>query len=67
MQPCWHKVTTIAHRFFLQVGKQFDALLVDTEAPDASNPVFFTSPQDSVAVSLPADAYGYSGILVSLK
>ena len=39
----------------MQVGKQFDALLVDTQAPDASNPVFFTSPQDSMAVSLPAD------------
>ena len=43
--------------FFTQVGKQFDALLVDTQAPDASNPVFFTSPQDSMAVSLPADTY----------
>ena len=41
--------------FFLQVGKQFDALLLDTQAPDASNPVFFTFPQDSMAVSLPAD------------
>ena len=60
-------VTTIVHIFFLQVGKQFDALLVDTETPDASNPVFFTSPQDSMAVSLSADAYGHSGILASLK
>ena len=49
----------------MQVGKQFDALLVDTQAPDASNPVFFTSPQDSMAVSLPADTYGYSGTLFS--
>ena len=39
----------------MQVGKQFDALLVDTQAPDASNPVFYTFPQDSMAVSLLAD------------
>ena len=39
----------------MQVGKQFDALLVDTGAPDPSNPVFFTFPQDSMAVGLPAD------------
>ena len=44
----------------MQVGKQFDALLVDTQAPDASNPVFFTFPQDSMAVSLPDHNYGYS-------
>ena len=35
----------------MQVGKQFDALLVDTKAPDASNPVFYTFPQESMAVS----------------
>ena len=39
----------------MQVGKQFDALLVDTQAPDASNPVFYTFPQDSMPVSLLAD------------
>ena len=36
----------------MQVGKQFDALLVDTQAPDPSDPVFYTFPQDSMAVSL---------------
>ena len=51
----------------MQVGKQFDALLVDTQAPDASNPVFFTFPQDSMAVSLPDDNYGYSGTLKSVR
>ena len=65
MYACNHAV--IRHTFFMKVGKQFDALLVDTQAPDASNPVFFTSPQDSMAVSLPVDNYGYSGKLVSLK
>ena len=53
MYACNH--AAIRHTFFMQVGKQFDALLVDTQAPDASNPVFFTFPQDSMAVSLPAD------------
>ena len=41
------------HTFY--AGWQFDALLVDTQAPDSSKPVFFTFPQDSMAVSLPAD------------
>ena len=41
----------------MQVGKQFDALLIDTQAPDASNPVFYTFPQDSMAVSVFADLY----------
>ena len=36
----------------MQVGKQFDALLIDTQAPDASDPVFYTFPRDSMAVSL---------------
>ena len=49
----------------MQVGKQFDALLVDTQAPDASNPVFFTFPQDSMAVSLPADIQLYPVIAQS--
>ena len=65
MYACNH--AAIRHMFFLQVGKQFDALLVDTQAPDASNPVFFTFPQDSMAVSLPDHNYGYSGTFVSLK
>ena len=54
------------HTFFMQVGKQFDALLVDTQAPDASNPVFYTFPQDSMAVSLLADK-SYSGTTVPMK
>ena len=65
MYECNH--AAIRHTFFMQVGKQFDALLVDTQAPDASNPVFFNSPPDSMPVSLPVENYGYSGILVSLK
>ena len=51
---CMHHASQ--HMNFMQVGKQFDALLVDTQAPDASNPVFFTFPQDSMAVSLYADS-----------
>ena len=39
----------------MQVGKQFDALLVDTQAPDASDPVFYTFQSDSMAVSLIAN------------
>ena len=35
----------------MQVGKQFDALLVDTQADDAGNPVFYTFPSDPMAVS----------------
>ena len=65
MYACNH--AAIRHTFFMQVGKQFDALLVDTQAPDASNPVFFTFPQDSMAVSLPVDNYGYSGTLKSVR
>ena len=40
------------HTFSVQVGKQFDALLIDTQAPDASDPVFYTFSRDSMAVSL---------------
>ena len=50
-----HQINKLAHNFYMQVGKQFDALLVDTQAPDTSNPVFYTFPQDSMAVSLLAD------------
>ena len=32
-----------------EVGKQFDALLVDTQAPDPSDPVFYTFQSDSMA------------------
>ena len=35
----------------MQVGKQFDALLIDTQADDAANPVFYTFPSDSIGVS----------------
>ena len=35
----------------MQVGKQFDALLIDTQAYDPANPVFYTFPDDSMAVS----------------
>ena len=41
---------------YLQVGKQFDALLIDTWAPDPSNPVFYTFQQDTMAVSLLTDS-----------
>ena len=41
----------------MQVGKQFDALLIDTQAPDASDPVFYTFQSDSMAVSVFADLY----------
>jgi len=36
---------------YLQVGKQFDALLIDTSAPSPSFPVFDTTPSDTTNVS----------------
>ena len=35
----------------LQVGKQFDALLIDVNAPNPSDPVFETYETDTIAVS----------------
>ena len=43
----------------MQVGKQFDALLVDTKAPDASNRVFYTFESDSLAVSIFANLWSH--------
>ena len=35
---------------YLQVGKQFDGLLIDTSAPSPSFPVFDTTPSDTTNV-----------------
>ena len=57
----------MAHTHLMQVGKQFDALLVDTQAPDASNPVFFTFQQDTMAVNLFANPFSYPLMMMTYR
>jgi len=47
-----HYNWVFTYNHFLLVGKQFDALLIDTSAPSPSNPVFDTTPSDTTMVSI---------------
>ena len=47
----WFVVATHSWLTLLQVGKQFDALLIDVNAPNPSDPVFETYEADTLAVS----------------